>query len=135
MKKKGGVLITVRDTDKQEIIAVADKFSQLGFDIYATAGTANTLNKNMIAASVVHKISEDPENNPLTLLDSGKIDYVISTSAKGRMPARDSVKIRRKTVEHSIACLTSIDTANALADCLALDKTIQDVELIDITKI
>ena len=135
MKKKGGVLITVRDTDKQEIIAVADKFSQLGFDIYATAGTANTLTKNMIAASVVHKISEDPENNPLTLLDSGKIDYVISTSAKGRMPARDSVKIRRKTVEHSIACLTSIDTANALADCLALDKTIQDVELIDITKI
>ena len=135
MKKKGGVLITVRDTDKQEIIAVADKFSQLGFEIYATAGTANTLNKNMIAASVVRKISEDAENNPLTLLDSGKIDYVISTSAKGRMPARDSVKIRRKTVEHSIVCLTSIDTANALADCLALDKTIQDVELVDITKI
>ncbi len=135
MKKTGGVLITVRDTDKQEIIAVADKFSQLGFDIYATAGTANTLNKNMIAANVVRKISEDPENNPLTLLDSGKIDYVISTSAKGRMPARDSVKIRRKTVEHSIVCLTSIDTANALADCLALDKTIRDVELVDITKI
>ena len=135
MKKKGGVFITVRDTDKQEIIAVADKFSQLGFDIYATAGTANTLNKNMIAANVVRKISEDPENNPLTLLDSGKIDYVISTSAKGRMPARDSVKIRRKTVEHSIACLTSIDTAHALADCLAMNKDVQDIELVDITRI
>ena len=56
-------------------------------------------------------------------------------SAKARIPTRDSVKIRRKTVEHSIVCLTSIDTANALADCLALDKTIQDVDLIDITKI
>lgn len=135
MKKKGGVFITVRDTDKQEIIAVADKFSQMGFELYATAGTANTLNKNMIAANVVRKISEDPNNNPLTLLDSGKIDYVISTSAKGRIPARDSVKIRRKAVEHSIACLTSIDTANALADCLAMDKTVNDIELIDITKI
>lgn len=135
MKKKGGVFITVRDTDKQEIIAVADKFSQMGFELYATAGTANTLNKNMIAANVVRKISEDPANNPLTLLDSGKIDYVISTSAKGRIPARDSVKIRRKAVEHSIACLTSIDTANALADCLAMDKTVNDIELIDITKI
>ena len=107
----------------------------MGFDLYATAGTANTLNKNMIATNVVRKISDDPDNNILTLLDSGKIDYVISTSAKGRMPARDSVKIRRKAVEHSIACLTSIDTANALADCLAMDKTIHDVELIDITKI
>lgn len=135
MKKNGGVLISVRDTDKQEIIEVADKFSQMGFDLYATAGTANTLNKNMIATNVVRKISDDPDNNILTLLDSGKIDYVISTSAKGRMPARDSVKIRRKAVEHSIACLTSIDTANALADCLAMDKTIHDVELIDITKI
>ncbi len=135
MKKNGGVLISVRDTDKQEIIEVADKFSSMGFDLYATAGTANTLNKNMIATNVVRKISEDPNNNILTLLDSGKIDYVISTSAKGRMPARDSVKIRRKAVEHSIACLTSIDTANALADCLAMDKTIHDVELIDITKI
>lgn len=101
---------------------MADKFSQMGFELYATRGTANTLNKNMIAANVVRKISEDPANNPLTLLDSGKIDYVISTSAKGRIPARDSVKIRRKAVEHSIACLTSIDTANALADCLARIK-------------
>jgi len=135
MKRKGGIFITVRDTDKQEIIAVADKFSRMGFEIYATAGTANTLNKNMIAANVVRKIHEDPENNTLTLLDSGKIDYVISTSAKGRLPARDSVKIRRRTVEHSIACLTSIDTANALADCLAMEKSIQDIEMVDITKI
>lgn len=48
MKKDGGVLITVRDTDKQEIIYVADKFEQL-VDIYATSGTASTLNRNMVA--------------------------------------------------------------------------------------
>ena len=134
MKKDGGVLITVRDTDKQEIIYVADKFEQLGFDIYATSGTASTLNRNMVAANVVRKASEE-KPNVMTLLDSGKINYVISTSAKGRIPAYDSVKIRRKTVERSICCLTAIDTANAVADILAMGKNIDDMEMIDITKI
>lgn len=134
MKKEGAVLISVRDSDKAEIVSVADKFSRLGFDIYATSGTASLFNRNMIAASLARRISE-PEPNTMTLLEEGKIDYVISTSEKGRLPARDSVKLRRKTVERSIACLTSLDTANALARCLAMDKTIRDVELVDITKI
>ncbi len=133
-KKGGGVLITVRDTDKQEILYVADKFERLGFDIYATSGTASMLNKNFIAASVVRRVSEE-KPNVMTLLDSGKIDYVISTSAKGRIPAFDSVKIRRKTVERSICCLTAIDTANAVADILSMGKNIDEMEMIDITKI
>lgn len=134
MKKTGGVLISVRASDKQEIIAIADKFARLGFDIYATSGTASVLNKNMIAASLAKRVSED-EPNVMTLLDSGKVDYVISTSEKGRKPARDSVKVRRKTVERSICSLTAIDTANAVADILAMNKSIQEVEMVDITKI
>ncbi len=134
MKRSGGVLISVRDTDKQEIIGVADKFARLGFEIYATSGTASVLNRNMIAANVVKKVSEG-EPNIMTLLESGKIDYVISTSEKGRKPARDSVKFRRKSVERSICCLTAIDTANAVADILAMDKKITEVEMVDITKI
>lgn len=133
-KQGGGVLITVRDTDKQEIIYVAEKFENLGFDIYATSGTASLLNKNMVAANVVRRASEE-KPNVMTLLDSGKIDYVISTSAKGRIPAFDSVKIRRKTVERSICCLTAIDTANAVADILMMGKNIDEMEMIDITKI
>lgn len=135
LKHTGGVLITVRDSDKQEILPIAEKYEQLGFEIYATPGTAQLLNKNMIAASVVKKISDDENNNVLTLLDSKKIDYVISTSAKGRMPARDSVKIRRKAVEHGIVCLTSLDTADALAGVLMTGKNVGDINLIDITEI
>ena len=56
--------------------------------------------------------------NTITLLESGKLAYIISTSAKGRNPARDSVKIRRKAALLGIPCLTAIDTANALADSL-----------------
>ena len=134
MKRSGGVLMTVRDSDKQELIKIADKFNTLGFDLYATPGTANTLNKNMIPTNVVPK-HKDGKNNVITLLDSGKIDYIISTSEKGREPAKDSVKIRRKAVERSIASLTSLDTANAVADSLLLGKTVGDVELVDITKI
>ncbi len=134
MERSGSVMMTVRDSDKQELIKIADKFNTLGFDLYATPGTANTLNKNMIPTNVVPK-HRDGKNNVITLLDSGKIDYIISTSEKGREPAKDSVKIRRKAVERSIASLTSLDTANAVADCLLLGKTVKDVELVDITKI
>ena len=134
MKKHGGIIISVRDSDKQEVIAVADKFSQLGFKIYATAGTANLLNKNMIATNIARKIGE-AEPNIMTLLESGEIDYIISTSSKGRLPELDSVKIRRKAVERSIPCFTSLDTANALVTCLNMKKTMADIELVDIVSI
>ena len=134
LKKEGGVLISVRDTDKQEIIPIADKFARMGFELYGTSGTASMLNKNMIATNLVKKIS-DGEPNVVTLLESGKIHYVISTSAKGRIPARDSVKMRRKSIERSICSLTAIDTAQVLANVLESGRTIDDVELVDITKI
>lgn len=127
---KKGVLITVRDTDKPNSIELAEKFRELGFELFGTAGTASFLNKNMVPCNTVQKIHEG-DNNTLKLIESGEISYVVSTSAKGRLPVRDSVKIRRKTVELSIPCLTSIDTANALVDSLKTGKNINDVEMID----
>jgi carbamoyl-phosphate synthase large subunit len=130
-----GVLITVRDSDKPEILDVAERFEKLGFKIYATSGTASLLNRNMIAANFTYTITEKKEPNILSLLESGKIQYVISTSETGRKPALDSVRIRRKSVERSIACLTSVDTAKALLRCLELKKSIDEVEMVDITSI
>ncbi len=132
MKKKGGVFITVRNSDKGEIGEIAKKYYDLGFKIYATEGTAAVLGKYGIDAVSVKKIHESESNNTLTLIESGKIQYVISTSAKGRIPSRDSVKIRRKTVERNIPCLTSLDTANALADCLRSRYSQLSTELVDI---
>ena len=63
------------------------------------------------------------------------MSYVISTSAKGRLPALDSVKLRRMSIEHAIPCLTALDTANALLSCLEMDHTIDEVSLVDITEI
>ena len=134
LQKGGGVLITVRDSDKAEIVAIAEKFSKSGFELYSTQGTAQFLNEKGFSVQTVGKISECPKNNTETLLESSKISYVISTSEKGRNPAFDDVKIRRKACALGIPCLTSVDTANALADCLLSGYNEINTELIDINK-
>jgi carbamoyl-phosphate synthase large subunit len=135
MKKDGGVLITVRKSDQFEIVDTARQFYDLGFKLYATEGTAKIIQDFGMNVEIVNKIHENPTNNILTLLDSGKIDYVISTSAKGRIPTADSVKLRRKTVERDIPCLTSIDTANALAMSLRSRYTPDNLELVNCNKL
>src|SRR5574344_41897 len=135
MKKSGGVLFTVRKTDQFEIPDLARKFYDMGFKLYATEGTAAVIRDFGMDVTVVNKIHENPEDNLLTLLDSGKIDYVLSTSAKGRDPRADSVRMRRHAVERDIPCLTAIDTANALANSLMSHYTAENVELVDINKL
>lgn len=133
-KHDGGIFITVRDTDKPEIVEIADKFAKLGFHLYATKGTSKVLREAGLHVTMVHKIHES-EQNTLALLESGKINYIISTSAKGRTPARDSVKVRRKSVELGIPCLTSLDTANTLAEILKKDYSAESVPVVDICEL
>ncbi|NCB28386.1 MAG: carbamoyl-phosphate synthase large subunit, partial [Clostridia bacterium] len=134
MKRRGAVLISVRDSDKQEAIKIAERFERLGFEIYATSGTANVLNRHMIATNAVRNVDEEAPNI-IDLIESGKIDYVIATSVKGRHPELGSVHIRRTTVERAIPCLTSIDTASALLRCLEGDVKIENCEMVDINTI
>ena len=128
------VILTVKDADKPELLDIAWNFKDMGYKLYGTSGTAYYLSKNMIACNEVRKISEE-RPNIMDLFESGLVDYVVSTSSKGRMPSLDSVKMRRKAVELSIPCLTAVDTANALIKCLRSKKTIRDVELVDISEI
>ena len=125
-------LITVKNADKLEILDTAWQLKDMGYKLYATSGTAKTLNSNMIACNTVRRIS-DEHPNILDLLESGLVDYVISTSDHGRDPDLDSVKMRRKAVELSVPCLTAIDTAKVLVETLRSGVTLDDVELIDIS--
>ncbi len=129
--KTGAALITVRDADKQEILPIADRFAELGFTLYATAGTANLLNKNMIAASAVRKMAELGPNI-VDLIRGGTIDYIVCTSSHGRGPEQDDVRIRRLAVERGIPVLTSVDTASALLKCLESDLRLADCEMLDL---
>jgi len=133
MQKHGGVLFTVRDSDKAEIAWIAKKFAQCGFSLYATRGTAQFLERKGFCVETVEKINECPSNNTATLLESKKISYIISTSDKGRDPAFDDVKIRRKASFLGIPCLTSVDTANALIDSLLSGYSEINTELVDIS--
>lgn len=133
-KKDGGVFITVRDTDKEEVVDIAERFANLGFHLYATAGTAKTLRDYGLQVTKVYKIKES-EQNTLALLESGKISYIVSTSAKGRTPRRDSVKVRRKSVELGIPCLTSLDTARSLTEILSCNCTVENATLVDICEL
>mgnify|MGYP000476979070 CR=1 FL=1 len=134
MKKKGAVLISVRDSDKQEAIRIGERFEALGFDIYATRGTANVLNRHMVATNSIRNVDE-PSPNIIDLIESGKIDYVVATSVKGRHPELGSVHIRRTAVERAIPCLTSMDTVSALLRCLEGDIKIENCEMVDINTI
>ncbi len=132
VKENGNVFISVRNSDKQEAVEIAELYQDLGYNIFATGKTANVLNHNFIAANVVKKI-DDGENNVMDMMNENKFDLIINTPTKGRQPLRDGFKIRRKAVEHSIPCFTSLDTARAVAKTLEDKKRKKELSLIDIT--
>ncbi|MDR1133952.1 MAG: diaminopimelate epimerase, partial [Synergistaceae bacterium] len=131
MERRGGVLLTVRDSDKPEIVDVAKKYSQLGMNLYATKGTARVLSRTGLPAITIHKISESPDN-VATLIEGGKVQYIVSTSDRGLGSARESVQMRSLAVRLGIPCLTSIDTATAVADSLRSKYSEENTELVDI---
>ena len=133
-KGNEGVLMTVKDADKEETVPLAKKFMQAGYQIYATAGTHDYLGKYGIPSVKLNKFN-DPEPNTNVIFDTGKIDFVVSTSKVGRDPAVQSVQMRRKAIERSIITLTSLDTANALVNCLLSGKNLDNVNMVDITRI
>ena len=131
-KHSEGILFSVRQSDLPELPELAKKFTDLGFKLYATSGNADTIERSGMQVERVAKVHENCNENVMTLLESKKVVYVVSTSAKGRDPVAESVKLRRLAVEHDIDCLTSIDTANALADCLLSSFSVENICLVDI---
>ena len=125
------VIISVKDSDKKEAAELAWTLHDYGYKIYGTPGTARYLNSQMVPCSTVRQMSEE-RPNVLDLLESGLVDYIISTSPHGRDPHRDSVKFRRKATELSIPCITALDTARILVNALRSDHDISGMELVDI---
>lgn len=109
----GAILATVADRDKEDAIKLLRKFSELGFEIFATSGTAKALQAAGIHAQTVNKV-EEGSPNIIDLLKENKVDMVINTLTRGKAPERDGFKIRREAAEDGIPCITSLDTARAL---------------------
>lgn len=113
IKESGSVLMTVSDKDKEEVVGIAKRFTDIGYHILATEGTAQVLRNADIEVKIVDKIgSEGP--TLLDVIQKGEAQVVINTLTKGKQPERDGFRIRRESVENGVPCFTSLDTADAM---------------------
>lgn len=110
----GNVLMTIADHDKEEVLDMAKRFSNIGYGIYATPGTAAYLHEHGIYVRTVGKINEEGSKNVLDLIRKGRVNYVINTMTNTKSTTQDGFMIRRAAAENNISCFTSLDTANAI---------------------
>ena len=128
------MIITVKDSDKGEIIDIARRFEKLGYIIYATRSTADTLNDNGVKARKINRISQESPT-VIDLILGHKIDLVIDTPTQGRDKSRDGFLIRRTSIETGVNVITALDTARALVTSLENESTEETLQLVDIAKI
>lgn len=114
LPKHKQMIMTLKDADKEEGVGVAKRFEALGYKIYATRSTAKYLKEHGVNALRVNKINQESPT-VMDLILGHKIDLVIDTPTQGRDKTRDGFLIRRNAIETGVHCLTSLDTANALA--------------------
>ncbi len=126
------MILTVNDNSKDEAISVARRFQALGYEIYATRGTAKFLGKNGVSVIGVNKIEQESPTL-MDLLLGHEIDLVIDIPKQGEH-SHDGFLIRRTSIETGVTCLTSLDTANALLTALE-DSEKNELTLVDIATI
>jgi len=125
-----GVFISVGEHDLREIVTLAKKLSDLGMKIYATKQTAEAIEGLGISVVSIGAVGET--NDAYELIESGKISYIVYTGTLFDTSLNEFIALHRKALQHSVACLTSLDTANALADIIASRYNQQNTELVDI---
>ena len=109
----GSILFTIDDTNKAQAAKLAKRFYDIGFKIWATRGTSKYFNAHNIPTKIGYKIEEETENL-ISLIQKGKVQYVVNTTTKGKQSINDGFLIRRTSVENGVPCLTSIDTVEAI---------------------
>ncbi|MBR5903890.1 MAG: diaminopimelate epimerase, partial [Clostridia bacterium] len=125
-----GVFISVDEHDHPEIVKLAKKLDDLGMKMYATEGTAKAIEQLGIDVEHVAHIGESDQ--AFRLIESGFISYIVYTGAAYDSTIDHYIALHRRALQLGIACLTSLDTANALADIIASGYTEQNTELVDI---
>ena len=126
------MIITVRDSEKEEVVDIAKRFAAVGYTIYSTRGTAGVLNKNGVRAFPVRKLEQESPNI-LDLILGHEIDLVIDIPAQGATRSKDGFVIRRNAIETGVNVLTSLDTATALVS--SLENREKKINIIDIAKL
>ncbi|MBR6954203.1 MAG: carbamoyl-phosphate synthase large subunit [Clostridia bacterium] len=125
-----GILLSVPDHDAEEILTPAKRFADLGLRLYATPDTAKAIAALGISVTPVAGAA-DGDGIP-RLMEAGEIHVLVYTGAVHDATVGDYTALHRKAMQLGIPCLTSLDTARALADSLASRFNAGNTELVDI---
>ncbi|MCD8088319.1 MAG: carbamoyl-phosphate synthase large subunit [Oscillospiraceae bacterium] len=125
-----GILLSVESHDYQEIISIAKRFHDLGIDLYATAGTAEAIAQLGIDVTVVSTATKNAELDEL--MENGSINYIVYSGAVKDATMGNYTVLHRRAMQLGIPCLTTLDTAGALADIIASRFSPYNTELVDI---
>jgi carbamoyl-phosphate synthase large subunit len=132
LPKKKNIIVTIKDSSKEEFLPIAKQYYQFGYDLYATEGTYKFLNDHDVPAKLVNRI-DAKTNTIFDLMLSDTVDLVIDIPTRNDN-LKDGFLIRRFAVEAGIPIYTSIDTAQALINCLE-KRHKGNTSLVDITKL
>ncbi|MGX8698934.1 MAG: diaminopimelate epimerase, partial [bacterium] len=128
-EQHSGVLLSVDAHDYMEILPLARRFYDLGLELYATPGTAQAVSRLGLRVQDV-----ETEAVP-ALMQSGHLSYIVYTGAVKDGTMGDYIALHRRAIELGIPCLTSLDTAAALADMIESRFTAENTELVDICRL
>ena len=132
LPKYKNMVMTVRDSDKEEMLDIAARFKAQGYRIFCTAGTAKYFNEHGVKVIPVRKIEQESPNL-LDLILGHEIDLVIDIPAQGAERSHDGFIIRRNAIETGVTVLTAVDTARALVT--SMENRAKELTLIDIAEI
>ena len=104
----GGVYLTVRDDDKENLVPIAQQLIDLGFTLHATPGTADVLRDSDVPVEVVYRIMERMHPDALDLMRQGKISFIVNVPTVSGGAVRDGNMMRRLAVELNIPFVTTI---------------------------
>ena len=110
----GTVFVSVRNSDKREIIFIAKKLEDLGFELVATEGTARALARNGVKVRTLQKVSVG-RPNVLDLIKNKEVKLIINT-VSGKNPRKDEVYIRTQAIANSIPLITTVSAAGAFVN-------------------
>ena len=111
LPKGGNLFISVKDSDKGAVAALAGEYAALGFKLHATAGTAKAIEAQGVKVTRLFKVSEG-RPHVLDMIKNGEIHFIINTPS-GKTPREDEVKIRSAAVANRIPIMTTLSAARA----------------------
>ena len=128
LPSKGNLLFSIADQNKREALPIIEGFYSIGYQIYATEGTAAMIESAEIKVKKIDKKLDEGHPNVVDIINDGSVDGVINTITGGRVPLRDGFHIRRAAAEKRIPCFTSLDTTRVALKALASSSQIFNVK-------